>query len=103
MFPDDYYEKVGEIVSKYGVYRKYRFSAYSRAEGNYSNHDNGYFGMGTKTDADEEDSADTILEIEIEYKSGERVFIETRKPSELEGVKSMLTELMDYHDSLFGE
>lgn len=103
VFPDDYYERIGEIVSKYSVYRKYRFSSYSRENNDYSNHDNGYFGMGTNTDADEADSSDTLLEIEIEYESGERVFIETKKPSELEGLRSMLTELMDYHDSLFEE
>ena len=103
LFPEDYYDKVGEILDKYGIYRKYRYSAYSQINHNFSNHNDGYFGMGTNTDADEKDSEDTYIEIEVIYDTGDRVYIETKKPSELEGMKDMLDELFEYHDSLFEE
>ena len=100
LFPDDYYDKIGEILDKYGVYRKYRYSAYSQKNGGYSNHNDGYFGWGTSTDAEEEDS-DTYLSIEVIYENDVRVYIETKKMSEIEGLNEMMNELFEYHDSLF--
>ena len=91
LFPEDYYKKVTEIFDGYDLATKYDFS--------YFEHDSGYYGLGdTKTN---EDSDDTSLELYIKYESGRVLNISTKKTSEIEGIKPLLTELFKYYDSLF--
>lgn len=102
LYPDDYYKKITEIVSKYDPVTKYDFSIYDRKDHNFGNHDNGYYGWGDKTSLDEEaDSEDDSVRLSIEYESGTRLNIKTAKPGEIEGMKPMTDELIEYHKSLF--
>lgn len=102
VFPEGYYEKITEILDKYDVVLKYKFSRFDREENNYGNHDEGYFGWGDKTTADgEEDAEDRKVNIYVEFESGYRLNIETRKPSEIDAMKPLITEITEYIDSLF--
>ena len=101
-FPEDFYEKVTEILAGTDLVRNYMFSYYDHEAGNYGNHDRGYYGMGEMTTADgEADAEDDKLDLYIEFESGRRMNIETRKLSEIQGMKPLLRELMGYFDSLF--
>ena len=102
LYPDDYYEKITEIAAKYDPVTKYDFSIYDRKDHNFGNHSNGYYGWGDKSTLDEEaDSEDDKVRLSLEYESGTRLNIETAKPSEIEGMKPMIDELIEYHKSLF--
>ncbi|MBQ2545139.1 MAG: hypothetical protein II557_02520 [Clostridia bacterium] len=102
LFPDDFYERITAIVASSGLEKKYAFSYYDRAAGNYGNHDEGYFGWGGMTTADNEPDSDTQkVSLHLEYESGHRVSIDTRKPSEIEAMRPFLDELTAYLDSLF--
>ena len=92
-FPEDYYEKLTELLYPYDLSTKYDFS--------YFDHGSGYFGLGGDADGDEEDSEDLSLDLHIEYESGRRMNIETKKASEIAAMEELLTEITDYHDSLF--
>lgn len=101
-FPDDFFASVTPILSRCDVALKYDYSRYDRAARNYGNHEEGYFGFGPLTTADgEEDSEDMSLSLHLEYESGNRISIDTRKASEIDAMRPMLTELMEYMDSLF--
>ena len=101
-YPIDYYEKVTEILSKYDPVTKYDFSIYDRKNHNFGNHSKGYFGWGDKTTSDEEaDSENDKVELSIEYESEKTLNIKTAKPSEIEGMKPLINELLEYHESLF--
>ena len=94
LFPEDYYEKITEILAKYDVCLKYDQS--------YFDHSDGYYGMGTKgPDDGEEDLEGRRLELYVEFESGRRMSIETKKASEIEGLGPMLSELYEYLESLF--
>ena len=102
LFPDDYYERLTEIVGATDLLRRFQFSWYDRAAGNLGNHDEGYYGWGDKTTADgEEDSEKMELILSIEYESGNWVDIETRKASEIKAMRPLIDALMKYLDSLF--
>ena len=103
-FPEGHYEALTEILDRHGVVLKYDFSRYDREAGNYGNHDEGYFGFGTKTTADgEEDAEDLYLHLYVEYESGRRMTIETRKASEIEGLQPLIRDLLAYFEPLFEE
>ena len=84
--------------------RTYDFSYYDRESGNYGNHDEGYFGFGDKTTADgEADSEDLYVDLYVEYESGRRMTIETKKASEIEGLQPLIGDLLAYFEPLFEE
>ena len=94
LFPEGYYEKITEILAKYDVVLKYDQSWFE--------HSDGYFGMSDESlHEGEEDREDRKLELYAEFESGNRFSIETRKESEIEGMKPMLDELYEYLASLF--
>lgn len=101
-FPQDYYARVTAIIAATDLVRNYDFSRYDHRAGNYGNHEAGYYGMGRKTTADNEpDSGSLSLELYMEYASGKRITIETKKPSEIEAMRPIIKQLVDYHESLF--
>ena len=94
LFPEDYYERITEILAKYDVVLKYDQSWFE--------HSDGYFGMSDESLHDgEEDREDRKIELYAEFESGNRFSIETRKESEIEGLQPMLDELYEYYASLF--
>ena len=100
--PEDFYEQLTKIITGGDFMRRYDFSYYDHEADNYGNHDEGYYGMGSKTTADHEpDSEDMYLDIYIEFESGHRMNVETRKESEIEGFQPLLKDLFTYFDSLF--
>lgn len=102
LFPEDYYERVTEIIAGTDLIRHYDFSIRNPETGDLSNHDCGYYGMGDKTTKDhEEDTEGLSLEIYLDYESGKRVRIETSKASEIEAMKPIADALLEYHRSLF--
>ncbi|MBR5641871.1 MAG: hypothetical protein IKW92_07050 [Firmicutes bacterium] len=104
LFPEDYYESLTAILADHDAVRTYEFSYYDRESGNYGNHDEGYYGFGSKTTADgEEDSEDLYVDLYVEYESGRRMTIETRKASEIEGLQPLLQGLQAYLEPLFAE
>ncbi len=104
LFPEGYYEGLTAILADHDVVRTYEFSYYDRESGNYGNHDEGYYGFGTKTTADgEEDSEDLYVDLYVEYESGKRMTIETKKASEIEGLQPLLQDLQAYLEPLFAE
>ena len=104
LFPEGYYEALTPIFADHDVIRTYEFSYYDRESGNYGNHDEGYYGFGSKTTADgEEDSEDLYVDLYVEYESGRRMTIETRKASEIEGLQPLLEDLQAYLEPLFAE
>ena len=48
------------------------------------------------------DAADQLLDIYIEYESGRRINIETKKESEIRGFDALIEALCAYLDPLFG-
>lgn len=93
LFPEDYYEKLTERLVGYDLSTKYDFSD--------RDHRYGYYGMGGDADGDEEDSEDLHLELRIEYESGRRLNIETKKKSEIEAMSPITEAIIEYCDSLF--
>ena len=58
--------------------------------------------MGNKTIADgEPDSYSLKLLLFMEYASKRQLMIETKKPSEIEAMRPIIKQLVDYHESLF--
>ncbi len=100
--PEDFGARLAQIFDSCELVRRYDFSEYNRDAGNYSMHEEGYFGMGGMGPGDgEEDSEGSALTLHVTYESGNRVYIDTKKPSEIEGMRGMLAELAEYCDSLF--
>ena len=94
LFPEDYYEEITGIFARSDLVVKYDFS--------YFDHGAGCYGMGSMTPADEEpDSDSAALVLYIEYESGKTISIDTKKASEIEGMRTLLAELLAYHGSLF--
>ena len=101
-FPQDYYARVTAIIAATDLVRNYDFSRYDHRARNYGNHKAGYYGMGSKTTADDEPDSDSLsLTLYMEYASGRRLTIETKKPSEIEAMRPIIRQLVDYHESLF--
>ena len=98
---DDYFETAGKIISSYNIVRMYDFSHYDHSAKDYGNHDRGYYGMGVRTAADERDSENTSFRLIVKFHSGKTVNISTSKPSELAGMMAFITELAEYHSSVF--
>ena len=90
--PEDYYQKIDEILNKYDLYRRYEFS--------YFSHSDGFYGFNEDFDENEEDKAD-FIDIYIQYEDGPTMNIETRKESEITAMKDLLDDLVTYHDVLF--
>ena len=103
LFPIEYYDEITNILQKYDIVNKYDFSAFNHAEGDYSSHDLGYYGWGGDPSVDEPDSEEFKLDMYVEYRSGNRLSIETSKESEISGIKPLLDELTEYHDALFDQ
>lgn len=102
LFPEDYYEKVGAIVRASDLMKSYEFSFFDRQSGDWGNHDLGYYGMGPGTSADNEpDAEDLAVDLYMEFESGYRMNVDTRKASEIEGMRPLLDALIEYHESLF--
>ncbi len=101
--PDDFYEQITEILVPYDLVTKYYFSSYNHQKDDYSNHDEGYFGWGKKPAEEEPDEEGTGVSLYLEYEDGKHIGIETRKASEIEGMKSMINGLSEYYASLFGQ
>ena len=99
--PEDFYERITEILFKYDPVTKYDFSSYSHKNDNYSNHDDGYFGWGITPAEEEPDEEGEGVELYLEYEDGKHINIETRKRSELDGMKPLVEELAEYYSSLF--
>ena len=94
LFPQDYYERVTAIIAATDLVRNYDFGDFD--------HRAGYYGMGNKATAGDEPDSDRLsLELSLEYASGRRLTIETKKPSEIEGMRPIIRQLLDYHESLF--
>ena len=100
LFPEDYYATLGQILLKYDAVTRYEQSYYDYEAGNNGNHDRGYFGFGPGAGG-EEDAEDDGVELYVVFESGNRMSIETKKPSELEALRPMLEELRAYLESLF--
>jgi len=101
-FPADHYEKLAAVLSASGLERKYEFSRYDPAAGDYGNHDAGYYGWSGLTAADgEEDDENRALSLYLEYESGYSIVVDTRKPSEIDAMKPLLDALTAYLDPLF--
>ncbi len=101
-FPEAYFEGLSKIIADSHVLRNYRFSEYDHKEGNYGNHEAGYYGMGDKSTFDEEEDSEMMdLDIYLEYGSGSRYNIETKKESEIEAFLPLIEELLTYHEKLF--
>lgn len=102
LFPEDYLERVTEIFAGTDVLRQYDFSEFSFDTFNFGNHEAGYYGMsGGRPDYSEPDADGMALDIYLELENGRRFNIETKKASEIEGMKGLISELIEYHDSLF--
>ena len=93
--PQDYYARVTAIIAATDLVRNYDFSG-------HGNHEEGYYGMGSKTTADDEPDSDSLfLHLYLEYASGNRLTIKTKKPSEIAAMRPIIKQLVDYHESLF--
>ena len=102
LFPEDYYQHITTILDSYDLAHKYDFSQYNHFDGSFDLHEIGYYGFGDKTPADEEeDSEEKSLELYVEYESGKRYPVETKKESEIMAMKPMIDELCAYLDPLF--
>ena len=102
LYPEDYYKNITKILAKYDPVTKYDFSIFDRKNHGFGNHSNGYYGWGDKTTLDEEPDSETDkVELSIEYESGKTLQIKTRKKSEIDAMKPMIDELIEYHKSLF--
>ncbi len=99
--PEDYFEKITEIIANTDLLRSYEFSRYDPVAHNYGNHDNGYYGMGVRPENEEPDAEDLEFIMVLNYESGNHFHIKTKKPSELEGMQEIIDKLMEYHNSLF--
>ncbi len=99
--PDDFFARITEILVKHRILRSYEFSTFNHEEVNYSNHDLGFYGMGGTPDYSEPDSEDSMVILHVRYENGNRMNIDTKKESEIQGMHDMLEELLGYMDSLF--
>ena len=102
LIPDDYYDKITQIIADTDMVRNYDYSFYASTEAGRHYHDMGYYGMGNENAKDdEEDLPDSSLDLYIEYESGKQIRIKTGKESEILGMKPITDKLREYHDSLF--
>lgn len=100
--PESYFSGLTAILVKYNFSVSYDFSHFNRATGRLDNHEAGYYGMGSRTAVDGEADAENLsLFLYMEYESGRRVIVQTHKASEIEGMKPMLAELLQYNASFF--
>lgn len=102
LIPEDYYAQLTAIIAETDLDRNYRLSEFNFESMSYDNHDLGFFGMGNRyPDYSEPDSEDLELTLHLAYESGHRINIDTRKFSEIEGMRPVIDALIAYHDSLF--
>lgn len=97
------YEGIRSVIDATDLEKNYNFSFYNRQTGSMDNHDLGYYGMGPLTTADDEpDAENRALSLYMEFESGFSMNIETKKASEIEGMRSLIDALEAYLDPLFG-
>ena len=102
--PEGYGTSLSQILDRFSTARSYDFSRYDRQAGSFGNHEAGYYGFGSRTTADNEpDSEDSALEITVRYESDRQMQIETKKQSEIDGIRPMLAELEAYFEDIFVE
>lgn len=100
--PEGYFAGLTAILVEYNFSVSYDFSHFNHATKRLDNHEAGYYGMGSRTAADDEADAENMsLFLYMEYESGRRVSVQTQKASEIEGMKPMLTDLLEYNASFF--
>lgn len=100
-FPPDYFAHLMHIIDKYDVVDKYRNSVYDHKAHNLGNHSRGYFGFGIKPEGDDPDLENESVTLHIKYESGTILNISTSKRGEIDGMQPLVTELLQYLDSLF--
>lgn len=91
--PSNYFAEITGILEKHQVTEKYAESALD--------HDSGYYGMAAKPEEAEADSESKSLVIHIEFSNGKKLRIDTKKPSQIEGMSKLVNDLVLYHDSVF--
>ncbi len=89
--PEDYYRNITAILKKYAFDLKYQYS--------YFEHNDGYYGFNDEHGNDEQDGND-LISLYVEFESGNRLDLKTRKDSEIAAMKDLLDELLSYNDSL---
>ncbi|MBO4337795.1 MAG: hypothetical protein J5842_06950, partial [Lachnospiraceae bacterium] len=93
-FPDDFYDRVTGIIDSYNLVREYDFT--------YFDHHDGYYITGTKPE-DESDMVDGRFEMYVEFESGKRMNIETKKRSQTEALRPVADDLFAYIEPYFDE
>ena len=86
LFPDDFYEKVGGIISNYDM------CEYDRCSVFYA-----------KEDKDEQDTDDgrDKLSLHIHHEDNHQINIDTTNPERIEKLRPLVSDLMVYYDHLF--
>lgn len=84
-FPEDYYEKINEILSHYDL-RPY-------------DHYSVYYWMDPLEEEDKPQLAD--LQLHLKYESGQQIHIDTNNKEVIDALRPLLEDLAAYHDSLF--
>lgn len=95
-----YFEKAAEIINRHNLVLKYDFSRYDHFAKDYGNHDRGYYGMGERTDRNEKDSDSISFSLYLKFQSGRTIDINTSKESELSSMMPLISELLEYHNSV---
>ncbi len=96
---DAFLDKLTDILAAHEVVRKYEFSRYDHEANNYGNHDRGYYGFGNGP-FEEEDDKERRVDLDVWYESGNSLSIGTKKPSEMEGMQSLIKELTELFSSV---
>jgi hypothetical protein len=79
--PDDYFDRLTEIVNGSGLYRDYKFHVFD--------------------DKDEDASSDAYLRIYIEYDTGDRIVAETRDKNTIQQERYVVNQLLQYFGYIF--
>ena len=85
LFPEDYYEKINEIIARHDLRAFDRYSV--------------YYWMDPPEEADEPYLAD--LQLHIEYENGQNLYIDTSSAEAIEKLRPLLADLVTYYDTLF--
>ena len=84
-FPEDYYERITEIIARYDL------SAYD--------HYSVYYWMNPAEEEDEPQLAE--LQLHLKFESGQQIQIDTNNAERIDALRPLLADLAAYHDSLF--
>lgn len=99
VIPDDYYQIISDILSKHDVVTKYDFSTYNYLSNSFDNHSLGYYGFSK--DSNSKDSESYKVELYATYESEKSIDITTTKSSEIEGMRLLVDDLINYYDGIF--